>query len=76
MPKSSKMSDSLKTAFAPDAWEKFEALTKAAAKTDHVRHEETASKKTKGPRSAPLTRKTPLKRTPLKRKTSLTRRPK
>ncbi len=69
MPKSSKMSDSLKTAFAPDAWERFEALAKVGAKTGRVRHEETAPKKQKD--SAPLTRKTPLKR-----KTLLARRPK
>jgi len=62
---------SLKTAFEPDAWERFEDLAKAAAKTRHVPPTETAPKRKTGLRSTPLKRKTPLRS-----KTPLTRRPK
>ena len=66
-----KKPDSLKAAFEPEAWEKFESLAKAAARERaYAQPSETPSKQRKGLRSAPLTRKTPLERkTPLTRRT-------
>jgi hypothetical protein len=65
---SPKKPDDLKTAFAPDAWERFESLMKSAAKTAHVSHEEAVFEQRKEFRSGPLSRKTPLKRKgPLRR---------
>jgi hypothetical protein len=57
---------SLKSAFKPEAWEKFEPLMKAAS--GHRPPKEMAPPHKKDLRSAPLKRKTALKRrTPLTR---------
>src|SRR6266702_4515470 len=51
-----KKPDSLKAAFEPEAWEKFESLAKAAARERaYAQPSETPSKQRKGLRSAPLT---------------------
>ena len=69
--RSHKSSTSLKSAFQPDAWMKFESLMEAASSKKHPSYADTAPEQRKGLRSAPLARKTPLQRTALKRKSSL-----
>jgi hypothetical protein len=68
--RSPKSPGSLRTAFEPDAWRKFESLIEAASSKEQPPKTGPAPKQRKGLRSGPLRGKTQLKRkSPLTRKT-------